>query len=164
MRFTKVISSFVKNTKMLIKVFVLGNKDVQTPVQVSPYGVDGNPIKDMIALYAPTNEYGQNAIVGYIHKNYKAEPGELRLFCTDTNGAEKFFVWLKKDGSIEIGGNADNAVRYSPLNTAMTQLQTDINTQLALISAGISAAGGSYTPGNISIDISGSKIDDIKTT
>jgi hypothetical protein len=51
----------------------MGKSDVRECIEVSPYGIDSNPIKDMIALYGPTGENGKDVIIGYLNKNRTAE-------------------------------------------------------------------------------------------
>jgi hypothetical protein len=148
----------------LIKVVRLGNADVQEVDEVAPFGVDANPIEDMEAIYLETSTRGGAVIVGYMNRNQLADKGEVRLYSVDSNGMQKTFIWLKKDGTIEIGGTTDNAVRYAPLNEKLQQLVTFLNQELGKISVGISGAGGSYTPGTATLDISGAKIDNITTS
>ena len=62
-----------------------------------------------------------------------------------------------------MGGDTDNLVRYNPLNQSMGDLQNFINTQLQAIATGITAAGGTYTPGTLTIDISDAATPKIKT-
>src|SRR5690606_8847873 len=96
-------------------------------------------------------------------KDQLAAIGELRLYATDGNGQLQTFVWLKNDGTIELGGNTDNAVRYLPLNTALQGQVTDINAELVKIQTAITGLGGAYAHTPVSIDISGAKIEEIKT-
>lgn len=138
--------------RRLVKVLRLGKSDVQTPFAVSPFGVDSNPIKDMIAVYSDTGEKGKTVIIGYINKNQLADKGELRLFSTDEAGILKKYIWLKNDDTIEIGGDTDNMVRYSALATAFNIMLTDLNAARAALSLPPSTA-----------DISTAKIDEIKT-
>jgi hypothetical protein len=164
MNFVKVISTqFDKFKKRLIKVRNLGLDDVQTPFESSPFGLDSNPIEGMVAVYSRTEHESDQVIVGYLNKNQIAEPGESRLFSTDSDGNIVFDIILKNDGTAEIGGNGDNLIRFSPLNSEMESLQTFINTELTKIQTGIVGAGGSYTPGSLDIDISGARIDEVKT-
>lgn len=149
----KVLESSIDAlNRRLVKVLRLGKSDIQTPFAVAPYGVDSNPIKDMIAVYSDTGEKGKTVIIGYINKNQIADKGELRLFSTDSLGVEKKYIWLKNDNTIEIGGDIDNMVRYSALATAFNILLTDLNAARAALSLPPSIA-----------DISGSKINEIKT-
>lgn len=160
----KVYSSSVDSFKRRIVKFLLyGKNDVRESIYVSPYGIDSNPIQDMIALYGSTDEKGSSVIIGYINKNSIAGTGELRLFSTDANGVEKSYTWLKADGSVEINGSTDNFVRYTALDSNLQSQVTKINAELVKIAAGIVAGGGAYTPTFITLDISGSKVDSVKT-
>ena len=151
----KIISSEIDSkVRRVIKFLRLGKYDVQTSFQVAPYGVDSNPIKDMVAIYGPTGEKGKTVIIGYINKNQVAAPGEYRTFSTDADGELKFYIHQKANGTCEIGGSSHNLVRYTPLNSAL-------QTELGIIAAAINAiVPGSYSP---TLDITASKINEIKT-
>ncbi len=123
----KVISSSITAGKRIIKFFRFGVSDIQTAFEYSPFGVDSNPIKDMVAIYAPTSDNGETVIIGYLNKNQKAASGELRIFATDDSGTEKFYVWLKKTGVIEIGGDTNFAVKFNELKAEFNKLKTDYN-------------------------------------
>ena len=171
---TKVIStSFDDLQRRFIKVLRKGKSDVQTPIEASPFGIDSNPIKDMIAVYGQTEEKGKTVIIGYIDKNKLAASGETRLYSIDNNGNLKTYVWLKNDGTMEIGGNTKHMVRYEELQTAFNQLKQDLNTFITIFNShthtGVTIGGGSTstttTPGtSSSADISPAKIDNIKTS
>ena len=79
------------------------------------------------------------------------------------DGSLSIDIFLKTDGSLEIGGNVDNMIRYGPLNTALQSHNAAINMELGKIAAAISTLGGTYLPDTISTDISASKIDQVKT-
>lgn len=164
MNLTTVISTEIDNlTRRLVKVLRIGRSDVRTPFEAVPYGIDSNPIKDMVAVYSETAEKGKDVIVGYLNKNQLADVGESRMYATDANGNLKLYVWLKADGTMELGGTADNAVRYQKLSDATTAYQNKVITELGKISAAIALLGGSYTVGDVSFDISQAKINEIKT-
>ena len=164
MQLTKILSTRIDGLgRRLVKVLRFGSSDVQEPFQASNFGIDSNPIKDMVAVYSKTTENGKNVIIGYLNKNQISAPGETRIFSVDSSGNLKTYIWLTSGGIIEMGGNADNAVKYSPLNSGMQDFKTQIQAELAKIATGITTAGGAYTPGTLSIDISTSKIDNIKT-
>lgn len=173
MNFVKVISTEIDSLKRrVIKVLRFGKSDVQTAIECSPYGVDSNPIKDMVAVYGETTEKGKVNIIGYINKNQKAGVGELRLFSTDSDGVEKFYTWLKSDGTIEIGGNSNFAVKYNELETEFNKLKTNFNNHLTEYNththAGVTSGGSStgITTPSSSIntsDITQAKNDKIKT-
>ncbi len=164
MSLVKVISTELdKAKKRIVKVLRFGKDDVQTSIEASPFGFDSNPVKDLIAVYSTTSEKGKTVIVGYLNKDLLAAVGESRMYSTNKSGELQTFIHLKNDGTIELAGSSDNAVRFTPLSSEMQSLAAAINVELALIATGIGAAGGAYTPGTISIDISGAKIDEIKT-
>jgi hypothetical protein len=163
MYITKVISSKIEKAKRIIKFIRLGKDDVQTSMEIGPYGIDSNPIKDMQAIYGETSIKGETVIIGYINKNQMAQPGELRLYSTDANGQEKFVVWLKNDGlngSLQLGGVADNLVRYNALDAGLQAYVLLINAELAKIAT---ATAGAYVPAFPPLNISASKINEIKT-
>lgn len=164
MQTLKVIASTLdKLGRRLVKAYRYGVIDVQTPLQANPPGLDSSPIKDMVAVYSKTDEDGTRAIVGYFNKNQVAAEGESRLYSIDANGNLKTYIWLKNTGTMELGGNADNAIRYSPLSSELDNFKTQIQDELVKIATGITTAGGAYTPGTLTIDISASKITTIKT-
>lgn len=161
---TTISTSLNKAKSRLVKALRFGKDDVIERPEIGPYGIDSNPIKGMAALYSETSEKGKGVIIGYINKNLKAEPGEIRTFSTDETGTLQFYIWQKKDGTAELGGNTDNLVRYSPLYSGLADFITSLKVELASIATGITAAGGSYTPSTtIDIDIADSKIEEIKT-
>jgi hypothetical protein len=161
MNLVSVLSTSVDSLKRTVVKFIrMGRDDVRTSLQGAPYGIDHNPIKDMIAIYGETSKNGQTVIVGYINQNAKAGVGELRLFSTDASGTEKMYVWLKANGTLELGGSADNVVKYAALNSALAALQTQIQTELGKIAI---ATSGAYVPGVLNINISASKVAQLKT-
>lgn len=160
----KTISTEIDNlTRRVIKFLRFGRGDVQTSLQVSPYGVDSNPIKDFTAIYAETGEKGKTVIIGYINRNQLAEVGEYRIFSTDASGNMQTYIWLKNDGTMQIGGDVDNMVRYAALNMELQNFKSAIQSELTKIATGITGAGGSYTPGTLNLDLSSARIDEIKT-
>ena len=164
MNLTRVISTaFDSVLRRIVKVRRYGKDDTQTAIEGSPYGTDSNPIAGMIAIYAPTSDKGKKVIIGYVNISQLAAVGEHRIFSTDTDGELKFYVWLKNDGTCQMGGTAHNLVRYTPLNQGLQDLKTALQAELFAIAAGIATGGGSYTPGTLTVDIAGSKIDEIKT-
>lgn len=156
-------TSFDNLARRVVKLLRFGKNDVQSPIEAAPYGHDSNPIKDMIAIYGTTQRQGDTVVVGYINVNQLAEVGENRLYSTNANGDLQTYVWLKNNGDILLGGDADNAVRYSPLNNELSSFKTQVQAELAKIQIAIAGVGGVYTPGTLSLDISQAKTDKIKT-
>ncbi|KKN54299.1 hypothetical protein LCGC14_0593540 [marine sediment metagenome] len=163
MNSVKIISTETNElTQRVAKFLRFGLKDVQTAIQTAPYGVDSNPIKDMVAIYGTTSDKGKPVIIGYINKNQLADIGETRIFSTDASGTLKTYIWLQNDGIMEVGGSVDNMVRFSDLETGFNQLKSDFNAFLVHVHG---AAGTPpvplATPSTASI--AGSKINEIKT-
>lgn len=131
MNLVKTISSTIEDEIQLVKIQRKGKNDIQEVESCAPFGVDSNPIKDMIAIYAQTEMSGENKIIGYINKHAIAETGETRLYSTDSAGTEKAHIWLKSNGDIEINGSDDNLVRYSDLKIAYDGLKSTLNSFLA---------------------------------
>lgn len=163
MDITKTISTEYDNLRRrIVKVLRFGKTDARTAKEAAPYGTDSNPIKGMTAVYSQTSNKKDRVIIGYINKNGLAASGEHRTFSTDDDGVVKFFIWQKKDGTCEIGGNSDFMVRFNALKSGFDQLRQDFNTH---VHTGVQTGGGSSgvpaTPSSASID--NAKIEQIKT-
>lgn len=142
MNLVTVISSSIDNTKRrIIKFLRYGKNDVQTSFETSPFGFDSAPIEDLIAVYAETGEKGKTVIVGYINKKQLAAPGETRLYSVDSDGSLKFYLWLKKDGFIEIGGDSNYAVKFNELKEEFNKLKDSFNNLLAEYKTHIHSGG-----------------------
>lgn len=127
---TKVISTAIKEGKRLIKILRFGRDDVQDIRESMPFGFDGNPTKDLVALYGATTEKGKPVIIGYINKNQIADIGESRMYSTDGDGAEQFYLHLKNNGTAEFGGDADFMVRFNELKSGFDELKSDFNSHI----------------------------------
>lgn len=156
----RIIGVVVKGGSRILKVIQYGAK---TADEAAPFGDDSSPLADMIAVYADTGEIGDPVIIGYLNEKQLAAPGEKRLYSLKENGDLSFYAWLKNDGTMELGGNTDNLVRFAPLNTGLAAQNTAINAELAKIALAIGALGGAYAPGSVSLNIANSKIVEIKT-
>ncbi len=175
MQFVKTISTEIDDlSRRIIKVLRFGKSDVQTSLEGMPFGLDSNPIKNLVAIYAETSEKGKTVIIGYLNKNQLAAVGENRFFSTDENGELKTFIWLKNNGTIEIGGDADNAVRYSPVADSVNEIKNDIATLKQIFAAGwtpipndggaaLKAAAATWAGTALTKDIADAKINEIKT-
>ena len=177
MNITKIISTTLKDARRLVKFFRFGSSDVRENYEASPFGLDSNPVKDTVGVYSSTTSNGQGVILGYVHANKKADVGEFRTYGTDTNGAEVFYTWIKSDGTMEIGGDTDNMVRFSELKTAFDQLKSDFDSLVSSYNGHIhittATVGATPTVGVIAVttstgspttaNIDPSKIDEIKT-
>jgi len=157
-------TSFDNLARRVVKVWN-GKSDTRTAIEANPHGIDSNPVKGMVAIYAKTEMDGNEYIIGYLNKECLAEPGETRIFSTDENGTLKAYSWHKADGNIEFNGDADNLVRYAALNTDLQNQVNAINAELAKISTALNGIiPGIYPMQPITLDISSAKIDDLKST
>lgn len=173
LNFVKVISSEKDSlARRVIKFLRFGNSDVQTSIEAAPHGFDSVPFKDLVAVYGKTSSTGKTVIVGYLNKDRLADVGENRIFSTDAQGQLQTYIWLKNDGTMEIGGDTDNMVRFSELETAFNTLRDDFNSFVSTTygtHTHVSATPGSPTAVPVPLgtpstaDISGAKIDEIKT-
>lgn len=157
-----VISNTINKIRKVI-ITTLGGTLTRTPIEISPFGIDTCPIPGMVAIYTDTIGNQTPILAGYFNISALAQPGENRQYCTDAQGNIKFYTWMKADGTMMIGGDADFAVGYTNLNSLLQTQAQNINSQLALIASGITAAGGSYTPVDLSTDFTSIKKQQIKT-
>jgi hypothetical protein len=156
---SKFVSAKIVELVRTMTVNGRGTYDPRTATDVAPYGVDSCPEDDAQMIYADTEAQDQQITLGVVNEDAKATKGQTRLYC-----AGSAYVLLKTS-TIELAGTADNAVRYTALNTALQAEATGINANLTAISAAINAiVPGSYTPTPVTINITAAKINEIKTT
>ncbi len=172
---TKVISTSADAvSRFIIKVRRYGMNDVHTAYQANPFGFDSNPIANIRAAFSKTDDKSVKVIVGYVNTDQRANVGESRIFSTDDSGELKFYVWLKNDGTLLLGGDAGNLARYQELETAFNQLKSDHNDLVNAFNTHMHATAATGppvipTPGSgipaspSTADITGAKINEIKT-
>jgi len=159
--FSIIKENLINKGRRLLKVSQFGAKTADV---VSDFGDDSAPLKDMIAVYSNTSEVGDNIIIGYLNKNQIANAGEKRIFSLKEDGSLSIAIHLRNNGTAEIGGNVDNAVRYAKLDLALQNEVTLINAELTKIAAAINAiVPGSYIPTPITLNILAAKIEELKT-
>lgn len=153
MQLIKVISTEIKNAIRFVKFLRFGRGDYQTAMNVTPYGVDSNPIKDMIAVYGQTSEKGDTVVLGYINKSSVAQPGENRIFSTNAQGQVQASIYLKADGVIVITGNSieflgseKTLAKFQELKEGFDQLKSDLNDHIQ----NWNTFAVAYTPGSSS--------------
>lgn len=157
--FSKFKEFFIENGKRILKVEQFG---IKTADEVAPFGIDANPLKDMVAIYSDTTNASESVILGYIDKNKLADSGEIRLYSLDSNKALKSFIWLKNDNTIEFNGNTYSMVRFEPLESGINAKDNLINIELGKIATAISSLGGVYTVAPVSTNIANAKNEDVK--
>lgn len=156
----KVKQWSIEKGKRVLKLLQFGAKTAKV---AAPFGDDANPIKDMTAIFAETSVSGEPFVIGYVNTDQLAAVGEKRIYSLKEDGSLSSFIWLKNNGTMEIGGDVDNAVRFNPLKTGISATDSAINAELVKIQTALLSVGGTYVPGIITTDIDGSKIEEIKT-
>jgi len=183
-RIVTTISHLIQDGFRRIKAVVRGKGDVQTPYEVMPFGVDAVAPQSWRAVYSETGEDGKSIIIGYFNLAQldSLVRGEHRIYSTDTNGVVSTSIYLRGDGTMEVGGATDFMVRYNELETAFNQLKTDrddtatkLNALLTAIqttwvvvpndggAALKAAAAGLSSTSSSTADITPAKIEEIKT-
>lgn len=152
-------SAIIEGKKRILTVLQFGPK---TADEVLPFGIDSSPIENMTAIYGSTSNNSESVIIGYINKNQIAESGETRFYSLDSGGNEKAFIWLKKDGKIQLNGDTYTSVRFAPLKTGLDNQNVMINAELIKIQTALTALGGVYIPTNVTTNITNSESVDVK--
>lgn len=166
MRIGKVISTEFDNLKRRIVKFTgQGKSDVQTAKEYSPFGIDSNPVPELVAIYSDTGIKGKSVLIGYLIKDKLAAIGENRLFSLKDDGSLSTFIWLKNDETMQLGGDADFAVRFSKLESEFNKLNNAWNTFAGTYVPGSpTTVGTPATASQSGADISLAKNDKIKTS
>jgi len=144
------------------KTYKVEQFGIKTTESVMPFGDDSSIPEGYTAIYLDTENVGDKVIIGCINKNQIAKSGEKRIFSIKPDKSLSIDIYLRDDGKAQIGGNVDNLVRYSSLNTALQQEKNLINIELNKIAVAMNAiVPGSYSPGLITLDILQSKIEEL---
>ena len=141
---------------LLLQVRISDSEDIQTVEYMNSPGDDSVPAIGSRVLVLQITKAWKIGIAVQDQIEPEMSEGEKKLYSQE-NGEVKAYIKILKDGTIEINGNADFAVAYTDLNTALQTFINDLNTKLT---TALTAVGGSWT--GISLDISGSKLDKVK--
>ena len=88
---------------------------------------------------------------------------EEKISYSSSGESKAATISQRTDGTIEINGAADFAVRFNQLETIIAaQVQNVVNANLTAIQGEISSLGGSYTPTLLNIDLTGARVDSVK--
>lgn len=140
-----------------------------TAEQFAPIGDDGRPLAGDIAI---TMSYaGREHIVGYVDpKNEgQAASGEKRFYARNASGAVVCSVWLKSDGSLELGsGPTDSVAVSSKTQQAIDAIYTALDAFAvaapvatdggAAIQAAFKAVWGPGAPPTVKPQVASSKV------
>ncbi len=141
-----------ENQRVMLQVQMTNADDIQTVEYVSLPGQDENPINGTRVYIIEIGESYKIAIAADDGVTPAMATGEKRLYSVSDAGDIQAFIKLLKTGIIEINGDADFAVRFNALDTALQAMLTALN-------ADIVTAGGA---GSTTLDISGAKVDEVK--
>lgn len=140
----------------LLQVRMSNDSDIQT-VQYMPMAGDDAPPQDgdLVAVLSigPAFQVAlgiQDSVVPSM------DSGEKKIYGRNGAGDIASFINFLASGNLELNGNANTAVRFSPLNTALQSLVTAINAVLATKAD----AGGAA--GTLTLDLSGSESPTVK--
>lgn len=147
--------------------------EIITALRFSPPGEDGAPLPGDMGFFVRDNSLNGRVLVGVIDKNNEpqATAGERRLYARDQDGNIVSFVWLKSDGTLELNGNADFAVRFNELKTAFDALKTSFNNLVTNynlhahtgVQTGAGTSAGPNVPGfQTTADIDPAKVSEVK--
>lgn len=138
--------------RLLLQVQMSNPDDMQTVEYVPLPGQDENPINDSKVYILEVGPGYKIAIGADDGVTPTAAAGEKYLYSVDSAGAIQAILKLLSSGIIEVNGNADFAVRFDALDTALQNMLTALN-------ADIVVAGGA---GSTTLDLSGAKVDEVK--
>lgn len=125
----KVLQSAIKNGLREIQMEMYPNF-VKSPRQILPPGIDAVPIADDQGVMIMIDGSQGKAVQIGIYPDPQAESGEVRFYSRDDNGNQQAFLWLKKDGTIEINGSAESAVAFAALKSGFDTLKSDHNSHM----------------------------------
>lgn len=152
--------------------FNISKANTQEVRHVAPFGIDAVPVKDMMAVFAKTKMKGKGIIFGILNTNNSAGEGEVRIYSLDADLVEQIYLHVKADGTIEIGGDGDNAVRHSKNAEVIAEIQDDIADLKTVFSgwtpipedggAALKTAAATWSGTPLEKDIEDAKVDEVK--
>jgi hypothetical protein len=139
---------------LMLQVEISGPDDVQSVEYMSHAGDDHIPPLDTTVTILDNGGAWKIAIASNDMRDFDTSlsEGDRKLY--SKNAAS--FIKILSDGTIEINGNADFAVSWTDLNTALQLLVGSINTAFAA-----KLDGGGSSPA-LTLDLSASKIEEVK--
>jgi len=142
MKIANIISTAINKGILVVKVLSLGSKDINTLLNVQPYGVDSNPVKDLKGVFAKTIGT-EKLFLGIIRKDSEAQTGQTRIYSEDIE------IWLR-NGKIELGGNSNFAVKYTELKQGYDLLVQQVNALIVAYNAHVHPVNALPSPTPIS--------------
>jgi len=145
----------------VIETFITGTIEsrINERIQSVLYGISGDdspPLPEDRVLLIKIDGSGKCIVSGVLCLSQGAEPGEKIIYSRDSNGDVQSTIYLKSDGTIEINGNADFAVSWTDLNSALQSLVTAINARFATKADAAGAAG------TLTLNLANAKVTGVK--
>lgn len=138
--------------RLMLQVRFSSDADIQTVEYVPLPGQDESPINGSRVYVIGIDESYKIAIAVNDGVEPTSATGEKYLYSVDDTGVVQAILKLYKSGIIEINGNADFAVRFDALDTALQTMLTALNADIII-------AGGA---GSSTLDISAAKVNEVK--
>ena len=128
----KVIQSLIKNALREIQTEIYPSY-IKSSRQVLPPGIDAVPIEgDQGIIIVLDESMGKTVAIG-VYPDPQAESGEVRIFSRDDDGVLQAYSLHKKNGVLELNGNADFAVAFNDLKSGIDAFISDFNTFITTI-------------------------------
>jgi len=107
---------------------------------------------------------GENYVVGTNNYNINItlDKGEIVIYSSDSSGNILSNARCNKDGEFVVNDGDRSAVAFDKLKEGFDQFVSDYNAELIEIQAGITSAGGVYTPTSTTANVDGSEVDEVK--
>ena len=146
--------------KILLLVKILTDNDIQTVEYMRDIGDQTIPVNGTRVLIIGIGKTWKIAIRSDDGIPPTMSVGEKKIYSVANNDVSAF-VNFRNDGTVEINGSANYAVRYQALQDAFDQLKTDFD---AHVHSGVTTGPGlSGTPTtSITTDISDARVDEVK--
>ena len=145
----------------LLQVQISNESDVQTVQYMNPAGEDSAPINgDLVQIFSIGPSFKFAVAVEDQNNAASVANGGKRLFSRDPDtGAVKAFIDWLTGGDLQLNGSADFAVRF----TALESMVTDLNTKYDAHTHADPVSGSTGVPSNapLGLDISGAKVDTV---
>lgn len=158
---------------LMLQVAISSEDDIQSVEYMTHTGDNSIPVIGSVVTILQAGSSWKIAIASKDTSDFDdtLKEGDRYLYSKD----KASYIKILSDGTIQINGDVDNAVRYSALETAYNTLKTDLNNLISTFNAHVHPFVGvgpgnpgttstSATPGTPSTgDISGAKIDEVFT-
>lgn len=162
------IGDFLNLGKQLIaQIKIENDDDALDCLIINNPGCESSPMSgDRIPVLSIGNFY--LSIGGTDEIEPTIEEGEKLLYSRDGDGAFSAFIRFLQNGDLNLNGDSDNVVRFSDLDTAISNMVDSINnaittaitghTHPGVVSGPSSTGSGSGSGSSVTADISDSKV------